>query len=220
MKAQSQKNCKPSRLLLIIVYEQSTNQLCHKDEAFRIVCILLLLTCVSVPVCVCSAPVSSVEPASLSQGALWFSWGYKPVQLLSRLHRPSAHWPADHTGVLVTNVLPLAGQTNDNSFIFCVNADGHFLFERQVTRLQYLNALMASRVGQSPDPPEIKILPNSQTKLLNDKNTTQGSFAPHAVWPQGSAAPLITNDTKNPPFWDFVLFLIPAFPCLSPAELK
>ncbi|TNM92091.1 hypothetical protein fugu_019103 [Takifugu bimaculatus] len=44
----------------------------------------------------------------------------------------------------------------------------------RVTRLQYLNALMASRVGQSPDPPEIKILPNSQTKLLNDKNTTQG----------------------------------------------
>lgn len=44
----------------------------------------------------------------------------------------------------------------------------------QVTRLQYLNALMASRVGQSPDPPEIKILPNSQTKLLNDRNATQG----------------------------------------------
>ncbi|KAL3041860.1 hypothetical protein OYC64_019941 [Pagothenia borchgrevinki] len=43
----------------------------------------------------------------------------------------------------------------------------------RVTRLQYLNALMASRVGQSPDPPEIKILPNSQTKLLNEKNTTQ-----------------------------------------------
>ncbi|XP_023276957.1 metal transporter CNNM3-like isoform X1 [Seriola lalandi dorsalis] len=44
----------------------------------------------------------------------------------------------------------------------------------RVTRLQYLNALMASRAGQSPDPPEIKILPNSQTKLLNDRNTTQG----------------------------------------------
>ncbi|XP_071371763.1 metal transporter CNNM3-like [Centroberyx affinis] len=44
----------------------------------------------------------------------------------------------------------------------------------RVTRLQYLNALMASRVAQSPDPPEIKILPNSQTKLLNDRNTTQG----------------------------------------------
>ncbi|XP_041666436.1 metal transporter CNNM3 isoform X2 [Cheilinus undulatus] len=43
----------------------------------------------------------------------------------------------------------------------------------RVTRLQYLNALMASRVDQSPDPPEIKILPNSQTKLLNDRNTTQ-----------------------------------------------
>ncbi|XP_008421477.2 metal transporter CNNM3 isoform X1 [Poecilia reticulata] len=42
----------------------------------------------------------------------------------------------------------------------------------RVTRLQYLNALMASRAGQSPDPPEIKILPNSQTKLLNDRNAT------------------------------------------------
>uniref|UniRef100_A0A672Z2Q3 Metal transporter n=1 Tax=Sphaeramia orbicularis TaxID=375764 RepID=A0A672Z2Q3_9TELE len=51
----------------------------------------------------------------------------------------------------------------------------------RVTRLQYLNALMASRVGQSPDPPEIKILPNSQTKLLNDRNTTQGSFTVNAV---------------------------------------
>ncbi|XP_052423033.1 metal transporter CNNM3 isoform X1 [Carassius gibelio] len=44
----------------------------------------------------------------------------------------------------------------------------------KVTRLQYLNAVMASRVAQSPEPPEIKILPNSQTKLLNEKNTTQG----------------------------------------------
>ncbi|KAG9353534.1 hypothetical protein JZ751_011650 [Albula glossodonta] len=43
-----------------------------------------------------------------------------------------------------------------------------------VTRLQYLNALMASRVAQSPDPPEIKILPNSQTKLLNERNTNPG----------------------------------------------
>ncbi|KAF7657322.1 hypothetical protein LDENG_00028670 [Lucifuga dentata] len=42
----------------------------------------------------------------------------------------------------------------------------------RVTRLQYLNALMASRTTQSPDPPEIKILPNSQTKLLNNRNTT------------------------------------------------
>uniref|UniRef100_A0A8C8FNH2 Metal transporter n=1 Tax=Oncorhynchus tshawytscha TaxID=74940 RepID=A0A8C8FNH2_ONCTS len=42
----------------------------------------------------------------------------------------------------------------------------------RVTRMQYLNALMASRVGQSPDPSEIKILPNSQTKLLNERNIT------------------------------------------------
>lgn len=63
------------------------------------------------------------------------------------------------------------------------------LCDRQVTRLQYLNALMASRVGQSPDPPEIKILPNSQTKLLNDRNTTQGSQARHPLpSPQRSAA--------------------------------
>lgn len=69
-------------------------------------------------------------------------------------------------------------------------------FDSQVTRLQYLNALMASRVGQSPDPPEIKILPNSQTKLLNDRNTTQGSFAQHAaVWAPGRRRPadLSTN---------------------------
>ncbi|XP_016132722.1 metal transporter CNNM3 isoform X3 [Sinocyclocheilus grahami] len=45
----------------------------------------------------------------------------------------------------------------------------------KVTRLQYLNAVMASRVAQSPEPPEIKILPNSQTKLLNEKNTSQGA---------------------------------------------
>lgn len=49
----------------------------------------------------------------------------------------------------------------------------------QVTRLQYLNAVMASRVAQSPEPPEIKILPNSQTKLLNEKNTTQGTAHEH-----------------------------------------
>uniref|UniRef100_A0A672LX29 Metal transporter n=1 Tax=Sinocyclocheilus grahami TaxID=75366 RepID=A0A672LX29_SINGR len=49
----------------------------------------------------------------------------------------------------------------------------------KVTRLQYLNAVMASRVAQSPEPPEIKILPNSQTKLLNEKNTSQGTSHEH-----------------------------------------
>ncbi|XP_061782622.1 metal transporter CNNM3-like isoform X2 [Nerophis lumbriciformis] len=47
----------------------------------------------------------------------------------------------------------------------------------RVTRLQYLNALMASRAGPSPDPPEIKILPNSHTKLLNDKNAAAQDFS-------------------------------------------
>uniref|UniRef100_A0A8C7W778 Metal transporter n=1 Tax=Oncorhynchus mykiss TaxID=8022 RepID=A0A8C7W778_ONCMY len=52
----------------------------------------------------------------------------------------------------------------------------------RVTRMQYLNALMASRVGQSPDPSEIKILPNSQTKLLNERNiTTQGRSHRHTI---------------------------------------
>ncbi|XP_050793388.1 metal transporter CNNM3 isoform X5 [Gopherus flavomarginatus] len=44
----------------------------------------------------------------------------------------------------------------------------------KVTRLQYLNALMASRIQpspQSPDSLELKIVPNSQTKLLDDRNT-------------------------------------------------
>ncbi|XP_065254333.1 metal transporter CNNM3-like isoform X1 [Emys orbicularis] len=43
----------------------------------------------------------------------------------------------------------------------------------KVTRLQYLNALMASRIQpspQSPDSLELKIVPNSQTKLLDDRN--------------------------------------------------
>ncbi|XP_074918817.1 metal transporter CNNM3 isoform X5 [Chelonoidis abingdonii] len=44
----------------------------------------------------------------------------------------------------------------------------------KVTRLQYLNALMASRIQQSPqssDSLELKIVPNSKTKLLDDRNT-------------------------------------------------
>ncbi|XP_057675612.1 metal transporter CNNM3 isoform X2 [Corythoichthys intestinalis] len=49
----------------------------------------------------------------------------------------------------------------------------------RVTRLQYLNALMASRggadCGSGPEPPEIKILPNSHTKLLNDRNAASGA---------------------------------------------
>uniref|UniRef100_H3B9F4 Metal transporter n=1 Tax=Latimeria chalumnae TaxID=7897 RepID=H3B9F4_LATCH len=45
----------------------------------------------------------------------------------------------------------------------------------KVTRLQYVNALMASQVPtspQSPDSVELKIMPNSQTRLLNDTHAT------------------------------------------------
>nr|XP_016852895.1 PREDICTED: metal transporter CNNM3 [Anolis carolinensis] len=48
----------------------------------------------------------------------------------------------------------------------------------KVTRLQYLNALMASRIQNSPQSPdniELKIMPSSQTKLLNDKNAATGN---------------------------------------------
>uniref|UniRef100_A0A8C0ISJ3 Metal transporter n=1 Tax=Chelonoidis abingdonii TaxID=106734 RepID=A0A8C0ISJ3_CHEAB len=48
----------------------------------------------------------------------------------------------------------------------------------KVTRLQYLNALMASRIQQSPqssDSLELKIVPNSKTKLLDDRNTVPGA---------------------------------------------
>uniref|UniRef100_A0ABM5EPX5 Metal transporter n=1 Tax=Pogona vitticeps TaxID=103695 RepID=A0ABM5EPX5_9SAUR len=47
----------------------------------------------------------------------------------------------------------------------------------KVTRLQYLNALMASRIQNSPQSPEnieLKVVPSSQTKLLNDKNAAAG----------------------------------------------
>ncbi|XP_043940317.1 metal transporter CNNM3-like isoform X2 [Protopterus annectens] len=47
----------------------------------------------------------------------------------------------------------------------------------KVTRFQYLNALMVSRIQVSPQSPEsieLKTLPNSQTKLLNSKNAATG----------------------------------------------
>ncbi|XP_042330484.1 metal transporter CNNM3 [Sceloporus undulatus] len=53
----------------------------------------------------------------------------------------------------------------------------------KVTRLQYLNALMASRIQNSPQSPdniELKIIPSSQTKLLNDKNAAAGTTRPRS----------------------------------------
>lgn len=52
------------------------------------------------------------------------------------------------------------------------------LFLIQVSRLQYLNALRSSHShtsAQSPDSIELKIFPNSQTQLLNDKNAGSGN---------------------------------------------
>ncbi|KAH1177910.1 hypothetical protein KIL84_011612 [Mauremys mutica] len=56
----------------------------------------------------------------------------------------------------------------------------------KVTRLQYFNALMASRIQpspQSPDSLELKIVPNSQTKLLGDRNTVPAECLSCALCP-------------------------------------
>ncbi|XP_032646206.1 metal transporter CNNM3 isoform X1 [Chelonoidis abingdonii] len=56
----------------------------------------------------------------------------------------------------------------------------------KVTRLQYLNALMASRIQQSPqssDSLELKIVPNSKTKLLDDRNTVPAECLSCALCP-------------------------------------
>ncbi|XP_029460167.1 metal transporter CNNM3 isoform X2 [Rhinatrema bivittatum] len=66
---------------------------------------------------------------------------------------------------------------NINYSLYCPDYTVRALTDLQlikVTKLQYLNALMASRVHTSPQSPEsieLKVLPNSQTKLLNEKNS-------------------------------------------------
>ncbi|XP_054853573.1 metal transporter CNNM3 isoform X2 [Eublepharis macularius] len=72
---------------------------------------------------------------------------------------------------------------NSNYSTYCPDYTVRALTDLQfikVTRLQYLNALMASRIQnspQSPDAIELKIVPSSQTKLLNDRNAAAGSDA-------------------------------------------
>ncbi|CAG05359.1 unnamed protein product, partial [Tetraodon nigroviridis] len=87
---------------------------------------------------------------------------------------PSGYCP-DYTVRALTDlqIIRVRGQQTppETHSLVDETSNSSLLLEWQVTRLQYLNALMASRVGQSPDPPEIKILPNSQTKLLNERNT-------------------------------------------------
>ncbi|XP_048369244.1 metal transporter CNNM3 isoform X2 [Sphaerodactylus townsendi] len=74
----------------------------------------------------------------------------------------------------------LDGGESSNFSMYCPDYTVRALTDLQfikVTRLQYLNALMASRIQnspQSPDAIELKIVPSSQTKLLNDKNAATG----------------------------------------------
>nr|XP_033803779.1 metal transporter CNNM3 isoform X2 [Geotrypetes seraphini] len=66
---------------------------------------------------------------------------------------------------------------NANYALYCPDYTVRALTDLQlikVTKLQYLNALIASKVCTSPQSAEcieLKILPNSQTKLLNEKNS-------------------------------------------------
>nr|XP_015830803.1 metal transporter CNNM3 isoform X3 [Nothobranchius furzeri] len=110
------------------------------------------------------------EGLKFENGAFTY-YGVSALTLPSSVHQsPVAtqrHSPRD----------PFESADASSSSSYCPDYTVRALTDLQlirVTRLQYLNALMASRSGQSPDPPEIKVLPNSQTKLLNERNTAQG----------------------------------------------
>uniref|UniRef100_A0A8C6LSP8 Metal transporter n=1 Tax=Nothobranchius furzeri TaxID=105023 RepID=A0A8C6LSP8_NOTFU len=109
------------------------------------------------------------EGLKFENGAFTY-YGVSALTLPSSVHQsPVAtqrHSPRD----------PFESADASSSSSYCPDYTVRALTDLQlirVTRLQYLNALMASRSGQSPDPPEIKVLPNSQTKLLNERNTAQ-----------------------------------------------
>uniref|UniRef100_A0A8C6LPN9 Metal transporter n=1 Tax=Nothobranchius furzeri TaxID=105023 RepID=A0A8C6LPN9_NOTFU len=117
------------------------------------------------------------EGLKFENGAFTY-YGVSALTLPSSVHQsPVAtqrHSPRD----------PFESADASSSSSYCPDYTVRALTDLQlirVTRLQYLNALMASRSGQSPDPPEIKVLPNSQTKLLNERNTAQGSLAQSVV---------------------------------------
>ncbi|XP_030057524.1 metal transporter CNNM3 isoform X2 [Microcaecilia unicolor] len=71
---------------------------------------------------------------------------------------------------------------NANYALYCPDYTVRALTDLQlikVTKLQYLNALSASKVCTSPQSAEtieLKVLPNSQTKLLNEKNSEAGKI--------------------------------------------
>lgn len=56
----------------------------------------------------------------------------------------------------------------------------------QVTRLQYLNALLATRaqnLPQSPENADLQVIPGSQTRLLGDKTATAAGEPHRATFP-------------------------------------
>lgn len=56
----------------------------------------------------------------------------------------------------------------------------------QVTRLQYLNALLATRaqnLPQSPENADLQVIPGSQTRLLGDKTATAAGEPGRAASP-------------------------------------
>uniref|UniRef100_A0A8C8RJA9 Metal transporter n=1 Tax=Pelusios castaneus TaxID=367368 RepID=A0A8C8RJA9_9SAUR len=75
---------------------------------------------------------------------------------------------------------PLDSSESNTQSAYCPDYTVRALTDLQfikVTRLQYLNALMASRIQtspQSPDSVELKIVPNSQMKLLASRDVAAG----------------------------------------------
>ncbi|XP_067396390.1 metal transporter CNNM3 isoform X2 [Emydura macquarii macquarii] len=75
---------------------------------------------------------------------------------------------------------PLDGSESNACSAYCPDYTVRALTDLQfvkVTRLQYLNALMASRIQtspQSPDGTELKVVPSSQMKLPADRSTVAG----------------------------------------------
>ncbi|KAG8574654.1 hypothetical protein GDO81_009262 [Engystomops pustulosus] len=85
---------------------------------------------------------------------------------------------------LIGHQSPTSGQEQSespDSGLYCPDYSVRALSDLQivkVSRLQYLNALRTSHshsTAQSPDSIELKIFPNSQTQLLNDRNTGTGT---------------------------------------------
>lgn len=86
----------------------------------------------------------------------------RPPLVLQGAAPPSQSWRA-------------GGWCGPSSHFACPPAPVAMLPAPQVTRLQYLNALLATRaqaLPQSPENTELLAIPGSQTRLLGDKAAT------------------------------------------------